>query len=516
MSIDSLWLGYDSVRGPIPLIQEPQSEGNGTEAESADAKPAFIASKYSHDDLPALVASATPSPHSSASKSKAPVSRRKAPSQRPPLGNKREWWIKSQVFPPGRKECSEVDIVIVYLFNSRKHEGTRHGDVEMNLFKHRNVPVRRKVEHEYPHAMHGKHDGSRERAPSTRASANSESSSQALGGRSNWETACGRLLLADPQLSSDTTTCDDSDTMVDWLLDRNILLLGQIRNSRVIFVGFDVGPMLDTPLDIRAAGSRLCEELISIRSARSDPPGKPVLLMGHGYGSGFILQALVQSIPGESASHELFRHTAGVLMIASPHFDSARSLEYHSRFLGISVDEEIFADLRNESNTAVELLHYFWSEAIAQRPRREWNRKQKLRRPQYREPRHVSFPITCLVNNEEQPCPRDELARLVSLLPITIERYRRESLKLSDPRDSSFQHIVALLRTALDTYQLLEAAAAKDVDRIEIMIRDGIDVNLKNPRYARTQLPTIGPYSRQILTTGVIGNNQLYILRSRD
>jgi hypothetical protein len=90
---------------------------------------------------------------------------------------------------------------------------------------------------------------------------------------------------------------------VNWLKDHD-MLPKSVPEARIMSVGFDLCGQVDKPIDVEAAAAQLCSHLAS---QRAHCPTRPIVFIGHAYGSIITERALFMGASEEGESKSILR-----------------------------------------------------------------------------------------------------------------------------------------------------------------------------------------------------------------
>lgn len=443
----------------IPLSQKKPQFRDGAEYE-LHPRPRLAERRHSMNVVPDRHVN---KPSFAAHRTKAKDSRR--PTPRP--------WIATDSTRVGgwrmRTRCSalvgtehNVDIVVVYVYNSSVCDKSRDRDADLDRFRH------------YTHP-------SSERANSI-SMAQVKRAQTDLGKQSR--PALPNIFAAaasheKPQQWSEFA--NDRARPVDWLQDHD-MLRKHIPGSRIITVGFDIFPVLSIAPDYEAAARQLIEHLQDLRQRQQQQT--PILFFGHTLGGMMIVQGLVLPPTKKFFTDDILACTAGVFLFSQPVTSSETYTRKLADLLGVKANEKIFSDL--SGTPAMERLGklakrgLFYSHPRHQDPKGPPRRKHSRFQIQQVA---IGFPITHILAQDDDPSAHAQTLRTFLGAPvrnvITTKSFGN-STRFPDADDVDFARIVTLMQSAFHTCHLLQATAARDIGKVDTLIRAGVNPNLRD------------------------------------
>lgn len=249
--------------------------------------------------------------------------------------------------------------------------------------------------------------------------------------------------------------------MVNWLTDED-MLPSILPAGRVLEFGLDISA-LDAAIDFDSAAINLKTVLLLKRVDRSS---RPIVFIGHGYGTVVIQKLLSESYGKESYASDL-GSTAAVFFFAPPFRGSEELNKWTTGTLSIS-ESKIFAGLGSGSPK----LQQIWKQFV----------------PCSRDPNIFVFVYLPKGWNTVERRIREERGKIVTLedLKAQVDLVHVTSsdvggiAQFSGPKDHKFHSITRLILKTVQTRQLLGAAEHGDEDMLTYAINHSIDVNLHN------------------------------------
>lgn len=375
-----------------------------------------------------------------------------------------------------------VDIVVVYLYNSSKFQKTSDKDADLDIFRYydssKNTTVRM-----IPSVQRARTDLGHQRQllPSFLSTPPKEMSSLNL-----LDAKRPRPFQGDERASASNEASDlqpkPNSNRINWLHDHD-MLLRQIPGSRVITVGFDIGPVLSTLPNLETAAEQLNEYLSEIEA---ETPQIPILFLGHTLGGLFIIQALANSTTGGDPPRNVIGRTAGLFLASCSVTSSSNRTRLLADLHGAKSNDKIFSDLAG-TPVIQRLGNAINTKSSFREPRQQ--RIPKVASPCARSLKQnaasiaIGFPVVQFITRGEltstQSSKSYSLADLLGVpdRTVLIEKDLAHAFKFHGAKDASFLRVVMLMQSALQTFQLLHAAATGNTKEIEGMIRRGVNIN---------------------------------------
>jgi hypothetical protein len=363
------------------------------------------------------------------------------------------WRMKSRCLP-SLGTAPQVDIVMVYLYNSATTAKSGDPNADLDIFRHF-------IEAEPAHPA--------PKVPIQRARTD-------LGKRPRqafpniFTTARDRAEAKIPELR-----------VVDWLQDPH-MLRKQLPGSRIITVGFDIFPTLSAAPNLETAAHQLYTHVQALRKSEQ----APIVFLGHTLGGVIVLQALTLASQNSNSAGNVLPHTAGVFLF----FCSIAIPEQRARLLanlyGAKPSDKIFADLTGIP--AMEQLSKMAKTSLfSSQPKTQDSLPigPPCKNRSNLEPKRVAigFPITqFFARGDIQISGGGSLSGFLGtpVRMVTMAKDLAHAMKFHAPNDADFARIVLLLQSTLQTSRMLRAAAAGNVNEVGVLLREGVNPNLRD------------------------------------
>jgi pimeloyl-ACP methyl ester carboxylesterase len=232
--------------------------------------------------------------------------------------------------------------------------------------------------------------------------------------------------------------------------------------------GFDLSA-LDAAIDFNSAASDLLKALSAKRDLH---PTRPLVFIGHGYGT-VMIQRLFSKLNDKIPEwHSLRDSTAAIVLFAPPFGDSNELLELTktSAKLQSSMAKVLEPSL---SKRSMELTEY-WNDFhdVAEDPNIfvfGYLSKSAIIDEKFYE-----------VDKERQTIGIKNLERYIDYVDVSLTNDMRNIAKFSGPTDRRFQSMAGLILKKVQTRLVIGAADRGDEDTLACLINRPIEINLSN------------------------------------
>lgn len=389
-------------------------------------------------------------------------------------------WATTDSWPKNgwrmRTRCSDVEIanhtvdfVVVYLYNSAMDDRLKYNDKEtdLDLFEHK-ISVQKSESEFFP-------------KPLGRATTDLGKQSQSARSGFNFRTP------THTRIGQATDLYKPSSRRTNWIRDHH--MLGRnFPGSRIITIGFDVSPAVSVVPNIEMAAGQLSDY---IQHKRKETCDVPLIFFGHTLGAIFVIQAMGKSTPATSGTTPIINRTAGLFAFSYPvPCTDARSRALAALY-SVEPGERIFSDL--SGTPQLERLSKSMRGLLSmQQPQNAEIKESSQIKTNPREIEgsiEISFPIIQFYSRNESQDFKGSLSNFlgVPVRKVSIEKELTHAVRFADAQDPDFLRIVMLARSALQTHQLLRAAAAGSVSEVEAMLSKGVNPNFRD-RWSQTAL----------------------------
>jgi hypothetical protein len=264
--------------------------------------------------------------------------------------------------------------------------------------------------------------------------------------------------------------------VVNWLTDDS-MLPKSLPGARITTVGFDITPtgFISASPNIETAAAQLSDYLAKSR-AHYQPP---IVFIGHSLGAMFILQSLGVTPLQTASDASVLQHTAGILTFAYPVPTSDRRSQMLAALYGIKATDKLLSDLSGQPSIVrfIKLMRT----ALAVQSSRE--HPSQTSSEEKKPPRiEVGFPIHQVYARDEHRDSKDSLSSFIGV-PVRLESSDKDHsnvLRFTNPKDEDFVRLISMIKSCLQTYKLLHAAASGTVNEVETLINQGVDVNTRD------------------------------------
>jgi hypothetical protein len=363
------------------------------------------------------------------------------------------WRMRSRCLP-SLGTGPQVDIVMVYLYNSAMVPKSGDPDADLNIFRHfivnESAPSSPKVSIQRARTDLGKQP--RQVFPNL------------------FTTARDRAETKKPE-----------HQVVNWLQDAD-MLRKQLPGSRIITVGFDIFPTLSTAPDLETAAHQLNTHLQALRK----PEQTPIMFLGHTLGGMIVLQALTLASLKSHFTENILSHTAGVFLFSCSTAIPEQRARLLANLYGAKPSDKIFADLTGLP--ALEQISKIAKSSLfsSQPPNQDslpigppCKNRSKL------EPKRVAigFPITQFFARDDNQSPGGSSLSGFLGTPVRMVTMARDlalAMKFHGTHDTDFLRIKLLLHSTLQTSRILRAATIGNVEEMDGLLREGVNPNLRD------------------------------------
>ena len=370
------------------------------------------------------------------------------------------WRMRSRCSPLAGTEHT-VDIVIVYVYNSAVCDKARDRDADLDVFRYH--PDSEATRSQSVSVMKFK------RAQTDLGKQSRPTLPNIFGPTSSPKK---------PQQWTDFTR--DQTGSVNWLQDHD-MLRKHMPGSRIITVGFDIFPVLSSPPNYESAARQLIEHLQDCR----EQVQVPIIFLGHTLGGMMIIQGLVLPPLKGFFTDEILACTAGVFLfsqfMASPESHARKMADLYD----LKASDKIFSD-PSENPTMERLSKSARRGLFSSHPRDRDLPKGPPRRKHSRahiQRVAIGFPIThILAQDDNQSTGSQTLSTFLGapVRTVSIGKTFGNSMRFPSAEDADFLRIVLLMQSALNTCRLLYATAAREIGKVDSLIRAGINPNLRD------------------------------------
>jgi hypothetical protein len=378
------------------------------------------------------------------------ITRPLAPIDTHPKGG---WRMRSRCLP-SLGTGPQVDIVMVYLYNSAMVTKSGDPDADMNNFRHviisESAPPSPKVSIQRARTDLGKQP--RQVFPNL------------------FTTARDRAETKKPE-----------HRVVNWLQDAD-MLRKQLPGSRIITVGFDILPTLSTAPDFETAAHQLNAHLQALRK----PEQAPIVFLGHTLGGMIVLQALTLASMKSNSAENILSHVAGVFLFSCSIAIPEQRAQLLANLYGAKPSDKIFADLTGVP-AMDQLSKIAKSSLFSSQPRNQDTRpigppcKQRSKLDTKRVA--IGFPITQFFARSENQGPAGgSLSGFLGtpVRTVTMARDLAHAMKFHGSHDTDFLRIILLVHSTLQASRILRAAVMGNVNEMGALLREGVNPNLRD------------------------------------
>jgi Mg2+ and Co2+ transporter CorA len=386
-------------------------------------------------------------------------------------------WTFAESFPKNgwrmRARCSTfsatdsvVDIVVVYLYNSALFQKPQDHDADLNLFCYTSPIETSKVEF-VPIQT-------KQRATTDLGKQRSHQMSSDKFAEHDW------AGLQTPR-----------GQQVNWLQDHD-MLRKHVPGCRIMTIGFDIAPTLSAVPNFHTAAGQLREYLLQ---QRENSQQKPVIFFGHTFGGMFVIHMLSSSPKTTNSSEPILSNTAGLFLFSCSSAYSISRSQLLADLYGAKASDRVFSDL---SGTPMfqQLSKAARAGLYSQHPRQQGfvgSTSSRTKTHQTTSSIAIGFPIFQLFARGESRETKASLVDSISnflgapVRTVLLEKDMVNALRFSTSQDPDFLRMLMLVRSSLQTHQLLQAVTAGNKERVLDMIQDGFNVNLRD-RWSQTAL----------------------------
>lgn len=280
---------------------------------------------------------------------------------------------------------------------------------------------------------------------------------------------------------------------INWLEDKD-MLPSVIPEGRILGFGFDLSTV-NAPIDFDSTAASLLDSLVERREVNST---KPIIFIGHGYGS-VVIESLLSRNDGKGTpSSQLRASTASVILFAAPFAGSKDLIKWSVREMKLlESPDSCFRLLGNDSG----MLQKIWDDFV------KHTRNLDIFISLYRE----NGPATDSATAEGKVAQKlvEDFKNEGGFVEQTSAEIGQIA-RFSGPKERDFLVLTGRILTGIQTWQLLGAAKRGDEDSLKDLMGHSIDINLVS-KTKQTALHVSAHYGKLEFTRMLLGNRKLDI-----